>query len=146
MTKAQELGITEFPFIIRNEQGKEIYKEDSSGNWYKREYDENGKEIYREYSRGFWEKYRYDENGNLIYWENSDGYWEKSEYDQNNNKIYCETPYGVIFDNRPKLELTLDQIAEKFNISVSQLKINHGKEKNNCAATWCNQVSFYYQK
>jgi len=36
-------------------------------------YDENGNEIYCEDSNGFWEKCEYDSNGNEIYFENSDG-------------------------------------------------------------------------
>jgi hypothetical protein len=51
-TIAQQLNITEFPFIIKDKNGREIYYEDSDGYWAKREY---------------------DSNGNLIYYENSDG-------------------------------------------------------------------------
>jgi hypothetical protein len=64
-----------------------------------------------------------DSNGNQIYHENSAGYWYKREYDSNGNEIYYEDSDGKITDNRPKTELTLDQIAEKFNIPVEQLKI-----------------------
>jgi len=81
MTKAQELGVTEFPFEIK---------------------DKNGNQIYFEYSDGFWNKREYDENSNQIYYENSDGFWIKREFDENNNKIYYETSNGTIKDNRPK--------------------------------------------
>lgn len=81
MTIAQQLNVKDFPFVIRNHKGKEIYFEKFNGYWSKKEYDSNGMEIY---------------------FENSDGY---------------------IIDNRPKTELTLDEIAAKFNIPVSQLKI-----------------------
>jgi len=38
--------------------------------------------------------------------------------------IYYEDSKGKIIDNRPKkVELTLDEIAAKFGINVSQLKI-----------------------
>ncbi len=126
MTKtiAQELKVTEFPFIIKDKNGKEIYFEDSNGFWIKREYDQNGKEIYYENSRGFWEKRQYDQNGNRIYFENSRGYWEKYQYDQNRKQIYFEASDGLIRDNRPKVvELTLDEIAAKLNIDVNLLKI-----------------------
>jgi len=51
-TIAQRLKVTDFPFIIKDKSGNEIYWENSNGYWIKREYDSNGK---------------------VIYWENSDG-------------------------------------------------------------------------
>jgi hypothetical protein len=51
-TIAQQLNIKEFPFKIK---------------------DKNGKVIYCEYSNGFWYKSRFDSNGNLIYSEDSYG-------------------------------------------------------------------------
>ena len=65
-----------------------IYREESNGYWMKREYDSNNNQIYYEDSDGFWEKREFDSNNNVIYYENSNGYWEKREYDSNNNKIY----------------------------------------------------------
>ncbi|MBC8147222.1 MAG: hypothetical protein H8E98_04480 [Bacteroidetes bacterium] len=78
------------------------------------------KELFREVKFPI---YLYDKNGNQIYFENSDGYWEKREYDSNGNKIYYENSNGSIIDSRPKVELTMDQIAEKFGIKVENLKI-----------------------
>ncbi len=102
-TIAQQLKISEFPFIIK---------------------DKNGKEIYYERSNGYWEKSEYDQNGNRIYFEDSYGYWSKRQYDQNGKEIYFENSYGNITDNRPKVvELTLDEIAAKLNINVNLLKI-----------------------
>jgi hypothetical protein len=102
-TIAQQLKITEFPFIIK---------------------DKNGNQIYLETSRGYWYKYEYDQNGKEIYFENSHGYWSKRQYDQNGKVIYYETSDGNITDNRPKVvELTLDEIAKKLNIDVNLLKI-----------------------
>lgn len=49
-TKAQELGVTEFPYI---------------------EYDGSGNKIYWEDSNGLWEKYEYGQDGELVYFENS---------------------------------------------------------------------------
>ena len=68
MTTAQELGITEFPYVERNEQGKLIYYEDAERYWC------------------MWE---YDEDGKLSYWENSDGDYHKVEYDEQGNVIVC---------------------------------------------------------
>ena len=102
MTIAQQLNVKDFPFFIKDSKGNCIYWEDSRGYWSKREYD--NKEIY---------------------WEDSRGYWSKREYDLNNNEIYWENSYGIIIDNRPKqsIELTMGDIAAKFNIDISQLKI-----------------------
>jgi hypothetical protein len=72
-TIAQQLNIKEFPFSIKDKNGKVIYYENSNGFWSKCEYDSNGKEIYFEYSDGYWIKKEYDSNGNVIYYENSDG-------------------------------------------------------------------------
>src|SRR5690606_4543797 len=105
MTIAQQLKIKEFPFEIRDSKGNLIYFEDSDGSWYKREV---------------------DSNSNQIYFENSTGYWAKSEFDSKGNLIYLETINDIIIDRcnkRPKTELTLDEIAKKFGIPVSQLKI-----------------------
>ena len=103
MTIAQQLKVTEFPFIIK---------------------DKNGNRIYYENSTGYWAKRQFDQNGNEISYENSEGDWSKAEYDQNGKRIYFEDSIGNIIDNRPKVvELTLDEIAAKLNIDVNLLKI-----------------------
>ena len=71
-TIAQQLNVTEFPFIIRDKNGNQIYFEDSKGYWYKKEYDSNGNEIYHENSNGYWSKSKFDSNGNEIYFEDSE--------------------------------------------------------------------------
>ena len=66
----------------------------------------------------------FDNNRNEVYYENSDGGWEKREYDENRNRRYYENSNGTIIDDRPKETiLTMDEIAEKFNINVKHLKI-----------------------
>lgn len=65
----------------------------------------------------------FDQNGNEIYSENSNGYWEKYEYNSNGNLVYYEDSFGEIFDDHPKTELTMDEIAKKFDIPINQLKI-----------------------
>jgi len=105
MTIAQQLNVKEFPFIIKDSNGKEIYWENSDGLWEKREYDSNGKEIYYEDSYGFWIKREYDSNGKVIYSENYKGYWIKREWDSKGNVIYFENSYGQIVDNRPKTDV-----------------------------------------
>jgi hypothetical protein len=124
-TIAQQLNITKFPFIIKDEKGNEIYYEDSEGSWTKYQYDEKDNEVYFEDSNGFWIKRQYDEKGNEIYYENSTGYWVKYQYDEKGNEIYYENSKGKIIDKRPKqtVEITLDEIAKKFNIDISQVRI-----------------------
>jgi hypothetical protein len=51
-TIAQFLKVKTFPFTIKNENGNEIYYENSDGYWIKKEFDLNGKEIYYENSNG----------------------------------------------------------------------------------------------
>ena len=101
-TIAQQLNIKEFPFRIKDNNGNEIYRENSNGGWWKSKYDSNGNEIYCEDSDGFWIKREYDSNGKDIYFENSDGFWIKSEFDTNGDCIYYENSDGEIENNRPK--------------------------------------------
>ena len=124
-TIAQQLNITNFPFEIKDEKGNRVYYEDSTGYWVKRHFDEKGNRIYYEDSTGFWAKYQFDEKDNEVYCENSTGYWAKSQYDEKGNRICYETSNGYIVDNRPKqtVEITLDEIAKKFNIDISQVRI-----------------------
>ena len=72
----------------------------SKGNLYL--YDDKGKEIYREDSNGYWWKREYDDNNNVIYFEDSYGFWSKQEFDDNGNRIYFENSDGKIICNRPK--------------------------------------------
>ena len=95
-TIAQQLNVKKFPFIIRDENGNELYYEDSSG---------------------FWTKSEYDENHNMLYFEDSDGFWEKREYDINCNEVYFETSYGDIIDNRVPT-ITKEEAEKKFNIKI----------------------------
>ena len=100
-TIAQQLNIKDFPFVIKDNNGKETYSEDSTGFWIKREFDSNGKQTYL---------------------EDSNGYWSKREYDKNGKETYHEDSYGLIKDNR-STELTLQEIADKFGMDVKNLKI-----------------------
>jgi len=123
-TIAQQLKIKDFPFVIKDTDGNSIYYEDSNGYWCKNERDAHGKEIRFEDSNGYWTKKECDVHGNCIRYENSYGYWRKSEFDANGNEIYYEDSAGAIIDKRPKVvELTLQQIADKMGINVTQLRI-----------------------
>ena len=95
MTIAQQLKIKEFPFIIKDNNGKEIYSEASNGYWWKRKYDDNGNRIYYEISDGHWWKYEYDDKGKEIYYENSE---------------------GLIIDNRPKQDKIIEIDGIKYKL------------------------------
>jgi hypothetical protein len=93
-TIAQQLNVTNFPFVIKDKNNNPIYYEDSGGYWWKQEF---------------------DGNNNIIYCEYSDGYWSKQEYDKNNNRIYYEDSKGTIRDNRskPTPEFTMEELVSK---------------------------------
>jgi len=101
-TIAQQLGVTDFPFEIRDKRGDIIYKEVENGFWEKWDYDEQGNKIYVENSEGLWAKREYDYQGNEIYFENSKGLWVKREWDSNGKEIYYKNSKGIIMNNRPK--------------------------------------------
>ena len=124
MTIAQQLKIKDFPFIIKDKDGNELYGENSDAYWGKTEYDAHGREIYYENSDGWWYKNEYDAHGNQIRYGDSTGFWRKREYNAQDEEIYYENSDGIIIDNRPKIvELTLQQIADKLGIDVTQLRI-----------------------
>jgi RNA recognition motif-containing protein len=102
-TIAQQLKIKDFPFIIKDKDGNQIYYETSENHWSKFERDAHGHEIGQ---------------------ESDDGYWTKTERDAQGNMIRYENSNGKIIDNRPKqVEMTLQQIADKMGIKVEQLRI-----------------------
>jgi hypothetical protein len=74
-----------------------------------------------------------DSKGNVVHTKDSDGYENWREYDENNNFIHYKDSFGseAWYDSRgnrisnPNLvtEVTLEDIAEKFGVSVKSLKI-----------------------
>jgi hypothetical protein len=84
MTIAQQLGIKEFPFDIK---------------------DSKDRLIYCEHSDEYWVKYEYNSKGNLILCKNSKQFWAKEELDADGYRIYYENSNGEIIDNRPKTEV-----------------------------------------
>tara|TARA_R110002020_G_scaffold173181_1_gene363925 strand:- start:282 stop:467 length:186 start_codon:yes stop_codon:yes gene_type:complete len=52
-TKAQELGITEFPYYEFNKNGNITYYETSDGTWWKGEFNDKDNQTYYENSTGF---------------------------------------------------------------------------------------------
>ena len=87
-TIAQQLNVTEFPFEIKNSQGKIIYFEKSNGYWHKSEY---------------------NSQRNVSYFEKSNGYWHKKEYNSQGKVIYSKD-YGTVNGDMNK-EVTLKEVA-----------------------------------
>lgn len=71
-TIAEQLNVKDFPFLIKDKEGNEIYYE-VDGYWCKKEYDYENRELYCEDSSGFWWKHEFDSDGSMIYFENSRG-------------------------------------------------------------------------
>ena len=93
MTIAEQLKITEFPFIIKDSRGNVIYREDSDKYWVKREF---------------------DLNNNQTSFLDSLNYSYKEEFDSNNKRVYYENSRGLIRDNRPKSipEYTIEELTQ----------------------------------
>ena len=102
-TIAKQLNIKTFPFVIKDSNGNQIYYENFTGFWVKREYDAAGKMIYCKWSDGYWIKQEWA-GSNKVYSENSFGYWVKLEY-ADGKLIYRETSDGIIVDKRPKTDV-----------------------------------------
>jgi YD repeat-containing protein len=95
--------------------------------------DSKGNVVHTKNSDGYETWIEYDKNNNRIHYKDSDGYENWREYDENNNLIHRKDSNGfeVWFDSEgisipnPNLvtEVTLEDIAEKFGVSVKSLKI-----------------------
>jgi hypothetical protein len=97
-TIAQQLGVTEFPFEIKDKEGNLIYKE---------------------WEDGYWTKCLFNSKGLQIYYENKNNFWEKKEYDAQGIKIYYENSKGEIEDNRPKRQaepMTIEIDGKKYKL------------------------------
>lgn len=90
----------EYPVIVRNDNGQEVYREEINGHWVKREYDEKGRQVYWETSSGEWARHRFDDAGNTVWYENSDGYSFVAEYSQNGFRTYYEDSNGKVFGTK----------------------------------------------
>ena len=93
-TIAQQLNIEEFPFEIK---------------------DKNGRIIYYEFLDGFFARYERDKRGNVCFYETSEGFSYTCEYDENGYVRYFENSNGEIRDKRVK-EMTIAQIENALNI------------------------------
>ena len=75
-TKAQELGITDFPYKEYDKNVNLTYYEKNNGNWWKYGYDERGYRSHYENCLGVWRNVKYDNKGDVIYTEYSVNYKE----------------------------------------------------------------------
>tara|TARA_R110002012_G_scaffold264361_1_gene447700 strand:- start:483 stop:728 length:246 start_codon:yes stop_codon:yes gene_type:complete len=72
-TKAQILGITDFPYEEHDKDGNETYCEYSDGEWCKTEFNDKGRITYRGWDDGDWYGSKFNNDNNRIYFEHSDG-------------------------------------------------------------------------
>jgi hypothetical protein len=96
-----ELDAKEFPLVINDKNDYVIYYENSSGEWYRKEYFKCI-ETYYESCDGYWHENKLDYRGNTILHKNSNMYWIRKEYDENNEQIYSIDSTGNVIDNRPR--------------------------------------------
>lgn len=66
MTKAQQLGIKEFPYEEKDESERITYWENDFGYWIRFGYDSKGNKVYHENSNGYGYVLTFDENNNII--------------------------------------------------------------------------------
>ena len=95
--------------------------------------DSKGNLVHKKCSEGFEYWREYNERNNLIHYKNSEGFEYWNEFDENNNRIHHKNSYGFEYWNDsegnkisdPSLlkEVTLDEIAKKFGVSVDKIKI-----------------------
>ena len=91
-TIAQQLNIKDFPFMIRDKEGRLLYIENPAR---------------------FWAKWEYDSNGKQRYYENSKGHSARWEYNSDGEETYFENSEGIVRDNRSKEIITLNGIKYK---------------------------------
>ena len=101
-----------YPHTTKDNKGNVIHYKDSNGyeRWY--EYDSNNNLIHCKNSIGYEDWYECDSNNNIIHYKNSKGV--EDWYDSDGNRI--DDPDKVI-------ELSLEDIAKKFNVSLENLRI-----------------------
>lgn len=107
-TRAQQLGVTEFPFTITDSNDNEIYYEDSTG---------------------YWSKSEYDSKGNKIYYETSNGYFRKSEYDSNGNEIYSEI-YTEDSDDEDEEQQNMNELSNEDSPEEVKGRVIYGENLN----------------
>jgi YD repeat-containing protein len=71
----------QFPIVIKDKKGNEIYCQNEDGRWCKYTYDDNRNVLTIKNSNGYCSEYTYDDNGKELTFKNSIGdYRIKDEY------------------------------------------------------------------
>jgi len=118
LSNGKELDIDN-PIYLYDEDGNQVYFEDSDGFWWKSEY-EDGNPVYYEDSTGYWSRREYKEDRE-VYREDSTGYWRKREYDED-REVYCENSNGCIKDNRKTVDMTMAEVCKLLGKKVRIIK------------------------
>jgi hypothetical protein len=79
-TKAQQLGITEFPYFERDEKNRILYYEREDGYWYKQVFHKCGQESLVFFNDGLYLKRDFTDKGKQTY---SETFWDKSFNNKN---------------------------------------------------------------
>jgi hypothetical protein len=99
-----DLENVEFPIVIKDKNGNEIYRQWENGSWIKYTYNENGKELTCKYSDVYWHERTYDNNSNELTFKTSNGdYKIKGEY--------VTKQVFLAFVNTP--EYTMEELVSK---------------------------------
>ena len=93
-------------FELFDQNGNQVYREDSSGYWVKQKFDQKGNQVYYEDSIGYWAKREYDQDGNQVYREDSSGYWVKQKFDQRATEFIL-SPRMVIGPNKNLIRIII---------------------------------------
>jgi hypothetical protein len=102
MTRAQELGITDFPYNEVNEHGGLTYTEHADGWWLRADFHPVHNKLNKiESSTGEEHIFEYNDAGQLTRFSTS-RYWLQKEYDSEGVLVYEESSEGVKLDNRKK--------------------------------------------
>jgi YD repeat-containing protein len=93
-----DLENVEFPIIIKDKKGNEIYKQYEDGFWGKYTYDDNGNVLTFKNIFGFWFEYTYDDNGKVLTCKDSDGDWCERTYNDNGNLLTHKHSNGFWYE------------------------------------------------
>jgi hypothetical protein len=95
----------QFPIVIKDKKGNEIYRQNENGYWRESTYDDNGNRLTYKNSNGYWYEKTYDENGNELTYKNSDG-----DYQIKGNYVTKEE-YEAFVNGTP--EYTMEELVAK---------------------------------
>ena len=109
-TIAQQLGVTQFPFEIRDKQGNVIYREREDGSWEIRKYDEDGQQVFHKNQNGFWTKEGYNTPENKTMKTELE---EFIEWLENYNEFCYHNNKDLVYDNFGEQKI-LSESAKKF--------------------------------